>query len=80
MPSGNISITFGAKFETYAINGQMTTVAQAVKRFFSGSAPSNSVIHLNGRAQENLGQALREGDVILVLDKNLASGGYKQAV
>jgi hypothetical protein len=77
---GNILITFGAKRESYAINGAMVTVADAVKKFFGGASTKDKVVHVGGIAIDDLaGTKLRTNDVVLVVNKNLASGGYKQA-
>ena len=77
--SGNISVTYGAKFEQYAINGQMVTIKDAVTRFFGSDPFKDKVVHVNGTETSDLAAPLRTNDVILVLNKALASGGYKQA-
>ena len=78
---GMVSVTFGARFERYSLQDGIETIEDAVEKFFgTAGIPTDVAIHVNGDACDlPESTQLRGGDVILLINSALASGGYKQA-
>lgn len=82
MSEGTVIVGTPEKQETYGINGTMTTVDDALVKFFDDEDPfEGRSISLNARevTEDNTDQELRNGDVILAMSARLASGGVKGA-
>ena len=75
--NGRITVTNIEKDDKYDINGEVRTVENAVAKF----APRgfDGTVKLNGREVTDMGTALRDGDVVLLLNRTVAGGGIKGA-
>lgn len=79
MPTaGRITVTNIEKDEKYDINGTTRTIADAVSKFNAGR-DFRGTVKLNGREVADRGQALRDGDVVMLLNTAVAGGGIKGA-
>ncbi len=76
--AGRITITNIDKDEKYDINGTLRTVKEAVQKF-SPNAAFRGTVKLNGREVTDMETALRDGDVVLLLNNTVAGGGIKGA-
>ncbi|KKN72502.1 hypothetical protein LCGC14_0410060 [marine sediment metagenome] len=79
---GIVVVATTSKHETYAINGTMVTVKDALKKFFGSVNPfTNNELSLDGHiiSKDTTDAQLRAGDVILAIGTRLASGGVKGA-
>ena len=75
---GSVTITNIEKTETYQLNGIVSTVGDAVRRF-TGGDDFDGVVKLGGRPVEDFDMPLREGDVLVLLNETVAGGGIKGA-
>lgn len=76
--TGKITVTNIDKDEKYDLNGVCSTVSQAISKFLNGGR-HNGEVRLNGRAVTDMGTALRDGDVVLLLTTAVAGAGVKGA-
>lgn len=78
---GSVNMVSTRKTESYAINGQIANVQQAVARFVGKNDFSGLSIRLNNAnlSREGMNQPLRDGDTIFVAESNIASAGFKGA-
>ena len=80
--TGTVRVISPEKQETFAINGVVSCIQDAVNKFYGAeeNVPGGISISLNGNDASNLGQALRDRDVILIMPSAVASGGFKGAL
>ncbi len=79
MPTaGRITVTNIDKDEKYDINGTLRTVREAVQKF-SPNVAFRGTVKLNGREVADMDTALRDGDVVMLLNNTVAGGGIKGA-
>jgi hypothetical protein len=75
---GYVTITNVEKTETFALNGVVRSVADAIAKF-TGGAAFEGVVKIGGREVRDMEQELRDGDVVFLLNPTVAAGGVKGA-
>ncbi len=79
MAEGNVTFIAPTKYENFQLNGVVYDLQSGLEKFYGGDPPDNISVKLGGQVVTDFSTSLRAGDVVLIVDKEIASGGFKGA-
>jgi hypothetical protein len=81
MSEGNVTFISPEKYEVFALNGVVQTVAEGLNKFYGSvdDVPEDISVKVSNVVVSDRDMNLRAGDVVLIVDGQVASGGFKGA-